>query len=244
MLNLETLDIKEEMIKEYTPLVKYLASRVIIGKSKYIDYEDLLSCGMIGLMDAFNKFDDSKGMKFSSYASIRIKGSMMDEIRKNAPISKTSMDKLNNYNKVVDMLQNKLMREPDVYEISSELGIPIKDIVKIENSINYISMVSLENLIFSGEEEIPIMGIIEDKQSLQPSEELEEKEKLEYLTKALDLLKEKDKLVLSLYYYEELTLKQIGKVLEVSESRVCQLHSRAILNLKKAMEKLKYSQME
>lgn len=244
MLNLETLDIREEMIKKYTPLVKYLASRVIIGKSKYIDYEDLLSCGMIGLMDAFNKFDESKGMKFSSYASIRIKGSMMDEIRRNAPISKTAMDKLNDYNKVVDMLQNKLMREPDVYEISSELGISIKDIVKIENSINYISMVSLENLIFSGEEEMPIMGAIEDKQSLEPSEELEEKEKLEYLTKALDLLKEKDKLVLSLYYYEELTLKQIGEILEVSESRICQLHSRAILNLKKAMKKLKYSQME
>ncbi|PPK49519.1 RNA polymerase sigma-28 (SigD/FliA/WhiG) subunit [Clostridium algidicarnis DSM 15099] len=244
MGNLENLEIKEEMVKEYTPLVKYLASRVIIGKSKYIDYEDLLSCGMIGLMDAFNKFDESKGMKFSSYASIRIKGSMIDEIRKNAPISKTAMDKLNRYNRAVDMLQNKLMREPDVNEISKELGISIHDIVEIENSINYISMVSLENLVFYEEDEMNLMGSIEDKLSPSPSDMLEEKEKLEYLVKGLDLLKEKDKLVLSLYYYEGLTLKEIGKVLEVSESRVCQLHTRAIVNLKTAMKKLKYSQME
>ncbi|MDU4598944.1 MAG: sigma-70 family RNA polymerase sigma factor, partial [Clostridium sporogenes] len=87
--------VKEEIVKKYIPLVKYIASRVIIGKTKYIEYEDLVSYGMIGLMDALNKFDESKGMKFSTYASIRIKGSMIDELRRNSPISKGAMDKLN-----------------------------------------------------------------------------------------------------------------------------------------------------
>ncbi|OFI06825.1 RNA polymerase sigma-D factor [Clostridium acetireducens DSM 10703] len=87
--------LKEEVVKKYIPLVKYIASRVIIGKTKYVEYEDLVGYGMVGLMDALEKFDESKGMKFSSYASIRIKGSMIDELRKNSPISKGAMDKLN-----------------------------------------------------------------------------------------------------------------------------------------------------
>ncbi|MDW8799644.1 FliA/WhiG family RNA polymerase sigma factor [Clostridium sp. A1-XYC3] len=234
------LNIKEELVKKYIPLVKYIASRVIIGKTKYIEYEDLVSYGMVGLMDAINKFDDTRGMKFSTYASIRIKGSMIDELRKNSPISKGAMDKLNRYNDAVDKLQKKLGREPEDKEISQLLQISLKEIMEIENYINYISIVSLEDLIFSDDDDIPLIGTIEDDKSPSPEKTLEEKEELEYLAKALDLLNEKDKTVLSLYYYEGLTLKEIGKVLTVSESRICQLHSRAIVNLRKAMIKLKY----
>ena len=92
---------KQEVIEKYLPLVKYIASRVIIGKSRHIEYEDLVSYGVVGLIDAFNKFDESKGMKFSTYASIRVKGAMIDELRKNSPISKGAMDKLNRYNAAV-----------------------------------------------------------------------------------------------------------------------------------------------
>ncbi|AYD40668.1 FliA/WhiG family RNA polymerase sigma factor [Clostridium fermenticellae] len=234
------LDIRGELVKKYIPLVKYIASRVIIGKTKYIEYEDLVSYGMIGLMDAINKFDESRGMKFSTYASIRIKGSMIDEIRRNSPISKGAMDKLNRYNSAIEKLQKILGREPSDMEIASELNISLKDMVQIENYINYISIVSLEDLIFSEKDDIPLMRTIQDDNSPSPEKIIEEKEKIEYLTKALDMLCEKDKLVLSLYYYEGLTLKEIGKVLSVSESRVCQLHSRSILHLRKMMEKLKY----
>ncbi|WP_446897140.1 FliA/WhiG family RNA polymerase sigma factor [Clostridium sp. LBM24168] len=233
-------NVKEELVKRYLPLVKYIASRVIIGKTKYIEYEDLVSYGIVGLMDAINKFDKSRGMKFSTYASIRIKGSMIDELRKNSPISKGAMDKLNKYNRTVELLQKELGREPTAIEISKKLNISIKNMIEIENYINYISVVSLENLIFSEDDDIPIMGTIEDNKSPSPEKVLEEKEELEYLTKALKLLNEKDNLVLTLYYYEGLTLKKIGHILSVSESRVCQLHSRAILHLRKAMSKLKY----
>lgn len=237
----EDLDLREQIIKKYIPLVKYIASRVIIGKSKYIEYEDLVGYGMLGLMDAISKFDETKGMKFSTYSSIRIKGSMIDELRKNSPISKGAMDKLNRYNEAIEKLQNRFQREPLNSEIAIEIGIELKEIAEVEGYINYISVISLENLIFSEGDEISIMGIIEDKSSPSPEKIIEEKEQLEYLTKAIDMLSEKDKNVLTLYYYEEFTLKEIGKVLNVSESRVCQIHSRAILHLRKALQNLKYN---
>lgn len=234
------LDMKEELVKKYIPLVKYIASRVIVGKTKHIEFEDLVSYGMLGLMDALSKFDETRGMKFSTYASIRIKGSMIDELRKNSPISKGAMDKLNRYNQAIEKLQKELGRDPQDAEIAKVLQISIKEMMEIENYINYISVVSLEDLIFSEDDDIPLMGTIEDDKSPSPEKSLEEKEQLEYLAKALDMLNEKDKTVLSLYYYDRLTLKEIGKVLTVSESRVCQLHSRAIVHLRKSMIKLKY----
>ncbi|MEL5899030.1 FliA/WhiG family RNA polymerase sigma factor [Clostridium sporogenes] len=233
--------VKEEIVKKYIPLVKYIASRVIIGKTKYIEYEDLVSYGMIGLMDALNKFDESKGLQFSTYASIRIKGSMIDELRRNSPISKGAMDKLNRYNEAIERLQKKLNKEPNLIQIADELNISLKEVSEIENYINYISVISLEDLIFSSEDEVPLIGTIKDEKSPSPEKHVEENEQLDYLAKAIELLNEKDRLVVTLYYYEELTLKEIGKILSVSESRVCQLHSRAIIHLKKAMAKLKYN---
>ncbi|MDO5517763.1 MAG: FliA/WhiG family RNA polymerase sigma factor [Clostridium sp.] len=232
---------REQIIEEFIPLVKYIASRVMFGKNKYMEYEDLVSYGMIGLIDALNKYDNTKGMKFSSYASIRIKGAMIDELRKNRPISKGAMDKLNRYNKAIEDLQGKLLREPNNKEIAEYLNISNNEVAEIENYINYISMVSLESVIFSEDEDINLMGIIEDKTSPSPDSYLEDKEKLDILTEAIELLKEKDRIVLNLYYYEGLTLKEIGRVLNVSESRVCQLHSRCIRNLRECMKKLHYA---
>lgn len=234
-------DIKEQIVLKYIPLVKYIASRVIIGKNKYIEFEDLVSYGMVGLMDAINKFDANRGMKFSTYASIRIKGAMIDELRRSSPISKGAMDKLNLFNDTFEKLQKKLLREPTYEEVAEELGMSVSEVAEVENYINYISVVSLEDLIFSEDDDMPLMGTIEDEKSPNPEKSLEEKEKVEFLEKALDNLNEKDRMVLSLYYYEGLTLKEIGKVLEVSESRVCQLHSRAISRLRKELKKLKYN---
>lgn len=237
---IKQVDGKEQIIQEYIPLVKYIASRIMFGKNKYMEYEDLVSYGMIGLIDALNKFDNTKGMKFSSYASIRIKGSMIDELRKNRPISKGAMDKLNKYNKAIDALQLELLREPTNDEIAKYLKISLNEVGEIENYINYISMVSLEDVVFSDDEDVNLIGIIEDKNSPSPDAHLQDKEQLEILAEAINLLKEKDRTILNLYYYEGFTLKEIGTVLSVSESRVCQLHSRAISNLRESMKKLHY----
>ena len=240
MCNLQNNDVKEQIVKEYIPLVKYIASRIMVGKNKYMEYEDLVSYGIIGLMDAISKYNPEKGMKFSSYASIRIKGAIIDQIRKNRPITKGAMDKLNRYNSAIEALQNKLLREPNILEIAQYLELSLEEVSQIENYINHISMVSLENIIFSDDEEVNLLGIIEDKNSPSPEGELEEKEKLEVLSDAIKLLKEKEQLILNLYYYEKLTLKEIGSILSVSESRVCQLHARSISNLREAMKKLHY----
>lgn len=237
-----SLEVKEQIVQKYIPLVKYIASRVIIGKSRYVEYDDLVGYGMIGLMDAINKFDESRGMQFSTYSSIRIKGAMIDEIRRNSPISKGAIDKLNKYNEAVEQLQMKLLRDPSTEEVARSLDISSSDVSDIESYINYISVVSLDDILFSEDDEIKLKETIEDRKSPSPEKSLEEKEELEYLSKAIETLNEKDKTILSLYYYEGFTLKEIGKVLEVSESRVCQLHSRAIVHLRKALKELKYSE--
>lgn len=231
---------KEMLVEKYMPLVKYLASRVMIGKTKYIEYEDLVSYGIVGLLDAINRFDSEKGMKFSSYATLRIKGAMIDEIRRNRPISKGAMDKLARYNESVEKLQNNLMREPNLKEIAIYMNISEDEVSQIENYINYMSVVSLESILYSDEDDITIMDTIEDRNTLSPEDSLENEEKIKVLQEAIEMLNEKDKLVLKLYYYEKLTLKEIGVILEVSESRVCQLHSRAIRNLKSTIAKLNY----
>jgi RNA polymerase sigma factor FliA len=236
----EALEIREQIVQKYIPLVKYIASRVIIGKTRYVEYDDLVGYGMIGLMDAINKFDSARGMQFSTYASIRIKGAMIDEIRKNSPISKGAIDKLNRYNGAIEQLQTTLYREPSVEEIAKEMKISTQEIYEIEGYINYISLTSLDDMLFSEDYELRLKETIEDKKSPSPEKKLEDKEELEYLSRAIEKLNEKDKIILSLYYYEGFTLKEIGKVLEVSESRVCQLHSRAIVHLRTAMQELKY----
>ncbi|MDV4149685.1 FliA/WhiG family RNA polymerase sigma factor [Clostridium sp. AL.422] len=231
---------KEKIVEKYIPLVKYLASRILLGKTKYIEYEDLVSYGVVGLLDAINRYDSSKGMKFSSYATLRIKGAMIDEIRKNRPISKGAMDKLAKYNESVERLQNTFMREPSLREIAIDLNVTESEVSKVENYINYMSIISLESVIYSDDDDVTIIETIEDKALISPEESLEYKEQIEILSGAIEKLKEKDKLILKLYYYERFTLKEIGQVLEVSESRVCQLHSRAIRNLREIMQRNHY----
>ena len=224
------IDNKEKIVEQYIPLVKYIASRIMIGRSTYIEYEDLVSYGMIGLMDAISKFDPDKG----------IKGEMIDQIRKARPISKGAMDKLAKYNEAIDALQNRLLREPIIDEIAEYLNITVSEVADIERYINFMSVVSLEGILFSEDDELTVMGIVEDKNSPSPHDSYEDKEKVEILAECIEKLKEKDRTILNLYYYEGLTLKEIGKVLEVSESRVCQLHSRAIKNLRVMLQKINY----
>ena len=165
---------------------------------------------------------------------------MIDQIRKARPISKGAMDKLAKYNEAVEILQNRLYREPTVEEIAEYLGITISDVIDIEGYINFMAVVSLEGILFSEDDELTIKGVIEDKNSPSPHDAYEEQERVEVLAQCIEKLKEKDRIILNLYYYEGLTLREIGEVLEVSESRVCQLHSRAIKNLRLMLKKIDY----
>lgn len=228
---------EEIIVENYIPIVKYIASKLIMGKSKYMEFEDLVGYGMIGLMDAISKFDGTRGMKFSTYASIRIKGAMIDEIRKSSPVSKGVMDKLNRYNNAIETLRGTLMREPTSKDIAEHLNLSLEEIGVIENYINYISKVSLESMVFSDDDNISLMNTIKDINSPSPESALEEKELIGYLERAINALREKDKKVVYYYYIKGMTLKEIGKILEVSESRVCQIHNRALKNLRNTLIK-------
>lgn len=231
---------KEKYILENINLVRYIASKYK-NNSIGIEYEDLVSYGTVGLLEAFNTFDDTKGCKFSSYASLKIRASIIDEIRRQSPISRNDIIKINNYNDAIFTLQNKLLREPTDIEVSSYLNINVDEVKKLENKIYKMSITSLDSIIFQENTDISLIETIKDDEKKTPLNVIEKEEKIEILTKAIDSLKERYKLILSLYYYEELTLKEIGKILEISESRVSQLHSKAIINLRNAIKKMNYN---
>lgn len=240
----EKMTAKDKIINEYIPLVKYIASRVAIGKSRYVEYEDLVSYGIIGLLDAIDKFDKGKGVKFSTYASIRIRGAILDELRRNSPLPKNALDKLAQYNNAMERLQNRLGKEPTEEQIAKELNVTHSEVSEIEGYINYLSVTSLDELLFSEDDNKTGSMYLEDRNSPDPIMVLEENEKLKYLNLGLKMLSEKDRNVLSLYYNEGLTMKEIGYIYGISESRVCQINSRAILNLRNAMKSLKYDLKE
>lgn len=234
-------DEREEMIVKYIPYVKYIASRLVAGKPPGVEYEDLVSFGIIGLIDAIERFDVSKGLKFETYATLRIRGSIIDELRKISWIPKSAFSKLSNLNQAREELEMKLKKEPTDQELSDYMGITIGEVRNIQTYINYVSVVSLDEVFFqSDEEDLKVKNIVEDESSPQPEKLLEDSEQLEMLKKGIDMLSDKDKLILNLYYYEKFTLKDIGKILEISESRVSQLHSRAIIRLRENFKKLKY----
>lgn len=234
-------DEREEMIIKYLPYVKYIASRLVAGKPPGLEYEDLISFGIIGLIDAIERFDPTKGLKFETYATLRIRGAIIDELRKISWIPKSAFSKLNYLNQLKNELETKLNREPTEEELSNYSGMSTNEIRNIESYINYISVISLDEVLFkSDEEDVKFKSIIKDSTSPQPDVIIEDNEKQNMLKKAIDMLSEKDKIILNLYYFEKLTLKEIGKILNISESRVSQLHSRAIIRLRENLKKLNY----
>lgn len=237
----QQFDEREEMILKYLPYVKYIASRMIVGKPPGIEFDDLVSFGIIGLIDAIEKFDVSKGLKFETYATLRIRGSIIDELRKISWIPKSAFSKLSMMNQAREELELKLNKEPTEKEIAVHMNITVEDLRSIQSYVNYVSVVSLDEVFFkSDDEDLHFKNIIEDESSPQPEKLMEEKEKLDMLSKSIDMMPEKDKIILNLYYHERLTLKEIGKVMDISESRVSQLHSRAIVRLRENLKKLKY----
>jgi len=237
----QNFETRDEIIMRYLPLVKFIAGRIFISKLSSVDTDDLTGYGVIGLIDAIAKFDPAKGVKFETYASLRIRGAIIDELRKINWMPRTVITKVSKLNEVRENLKSKLGREPRSSELAEGLGISLEELRKTESYINYLSIISLDEIIFqSDDDDIFLHSTVEDCSSPRPENVLEDKEKLIMLKKAIVMLDEKDKLVLNLYYYEKLTLKEIGQALEVSESRVSQIHSRAILRLRDNLKKLNY----
>ena len=172
-----TTQSQEEFIVNNMNIVRNIASKYYTDKIG-LDYEDLVSYGVMGLIDARKKFDESRGVKFSTYASLKIKAAIIDEIRRHSPISRRDVSKVNEYNCAVESLQNKLLREPKADEIAKYLNIQSEEVNKIENTINLMSTTSLDTVIFQGNNEVSIIDTIKEDDSLSPESIIQEKEKL------------------------------------------------------------------
>lgn len=221
---------RNALIEEYTPLVKYVAGRVKMVVPSQIEFDDLVSFGIFGLIQAVERFDPKQGIKFSTYAATRIRGAILDELRAQDWISRSSRDKAKRLNQAYAKLEQSLGRSPEDEEIANELGITLEEYHRMAMEANIPELTSLNSLIDpeSGSELIDMIAAENER----PEEVVYDKEIQRLLAEAIDRLKEQEKLVLALYYYEELTQTEIAQVLELSPARVSQIHSRAVLRLR------------
>jgi len=219
--------------ENYLPLVKYIVGRLQVKLPPFMDQEDLISSGILGLLDAIKKYDPSRGIKFETYATPRIRGAVLDAVRKANWAPRSTYDRLRAYNQTLQRLEQKYGREVTDQEVAAEMAVSPEEINRLLFDANALATESLENFLLASDDGNLTLGeTIEDQTSADPEQEFVEKEFKETLAKAIEHLNEKDRLLLNLYYYEGLTLKEIGQVLEISESRVCQLHARALTRLR------------
>jgi len=226
--------IRDAFIRQYAPLVKYVAGKVAAGMPNTVEFDDLVGFGVFGLLDAIEKFDPDKNVKFKTYAITRIRGAIFDELRSIDWVPRSVRQKTKEIEEAVVSLESKLGRPASDTEIAGALGLSEDELLKTMLKISGTSVLSLNDVWYSGDDsdKISIGESIESPSSLNPDASVERDEVKRVIVQAISELPEKEKKVLVLYYYEDLTLKEIGQVLEVTESRVSQLHTKAILRLR------------
>ena len=227
--------LRERLILHYSPLVKYVAGRVGVGLPPNIEQADLVSYGIFGLIDAIEKFDLSRAIKFETYAISRIKGAIIDELRAIDWIPRSVRYKAREVEKAYASLETKLFRTPTEQEVAAELNISLEDLHQIFSQVSFVNVVALDELLNVGGErgdKLSLVDTLEDTKAEDPVMAFETEETKFLLAKAINTLPEREKIVVTLYYYEGLTLAEIGQVLGVTESRICQMHTKAVLQLR------------
>lgn len=225
-------ELREQLVLQSTPLVHYLLNRLGITQKLGSDYEDLVHQGLLGLIDAVDRYDPRHGARFSTYASLRIRGKILDYLRSSDWMSRGTRQRVRLIQKTVTNLWSELQREPTEEEIAAHVGMTVEDVQKGFDDANRV-LVSLDTLVEVDQEgEGSLYERLRDEHQEDPSELIEAMGLHEEMAAAIRELTERDQVLLSLYYVEELTFKEIGKVLGITESRVCQLHARALINLK------------
>lgn len=229
---------RDGLILHYSPLVKYVAGRVGVGLPANVEQTDLISYGIFGLIDAIEKYELTRGIKFETYAISRIRGAIIDELRAIDWVPRSVRFKAREVEKAYNALENKLKRPPSDEEIAKEMDISVADLTNIYTQLSTVSLVALDELMSveggSGDK-ISLVDTLEDTKTVSPADAFEVDEMKEILAGAISRLPEREKIVVTLYYYEGLTLAQIGEVLGVTESRICQMHTKAVLALKGKM---------
>jgi RNA polymerase sigma factor for flagellar operon FliA len=226
---------RERLILHYAPLVKYVAGRVGVGLPPNIEQADLVSYGIFGLIDAIEKFDLSRAIKFETYAISRIKGAIIDELRSIDWIPRSIRSKAREVERAYAALEAKLHRTPTEPEVAAELGIGLDELHSIFGQVSFVNVLALDELLnVNGEkgDKVSLVDTLEDTRVEDPVRAFESQETKHLLARAINLLPEREKIVVTLYYYEGLTLAEIGQVLGVTESRICQMHTKAVLQLR------------
>ena len=230
-----TPEMREQIILEYAPLVKVVAGRLSMYLGYNVEYEDLVSYGIFGLIDAIDKFDMQKDVKFETYASLRIRGAILDQIRKMDWIPRTVRQKQKKIDEAIRNIEMRTGKNATDEQVAGELGLEQEELTEWQSRLKITNVISLNEFLEQGQE--PVMDARGNSHFSQPEDVVSESELKQVLEEALEVLTEKEKKVILLYYYEDLTLKEISKVLEVSESRVSQLHTKALLKMRAKMGK-------
>lgn len=225
-----TQEVREQLILEYANVVKLVAGRLSMYLGYTVEYDDLVGYGIFGLIDAIDKFDPGKGVKFETYASLRIRGAILDQIRKMDWVPRTLRQKQKKMDEAVQKIESEMGRPATDAEVAKELTISTDEYDVWKSQTQFTNMISLDDYLEQGSE-----VRMEQHQSgsfSTPEQEMEKQELKRMLVEAIGLLTDKERQVITFYYYEELTLKEISQILEVSESRVSQLHSKALQKIK------------
>ena len=226
---------RERLILHYSPLVKYVAGRVGVGLPPNIEQADLVSYGIFGLIDAIEKFDISRAIKFETYAISRIRGAIIDELRAIDWIPRSVRYKAREVERAYASLEGELHRSPTEPEVAERLGMTLEELHAVFSQVSYVNVVALDELLTVGGEKgdkLSLVDTLEDTKAEDPVAAFESEETKFMLSRAINQLPEREKIVVTLYYYEGLTLAEIGRVLGVTESRICQMHTKAVLQLR------------
>jgi RNA polymerase sigma factor for flagellar operon FliA len=231
-------DARERLIIHYAPLVKFVAGRVAAGLPQSIEQSDLVSYGIFGLIDAIDKFDPGRGFKFETYAISRIKGAIIDELRSIDWVPRSVRAKARSIERAISKLENELKRSPEDAEVAAELDMTEGELAGVLSQISFTGLVALDDLLAASGSDRSTGTTVADTISdgaHDPVQAFEVDEMKHLLADAINRMPDRERLVLTLYYYEGLTLAEIGEVLGVTESRVCQIHTKAILQLRGRM---------
>lgn len=213
-------ELRNRLVLQYAPLVKYVAGRVRSGLPATVDQNDLVSDGVVGLMEAVERFDPGRGLPFQAYAVTRIRGAMLDALRQQAWVPRVVRDRIREVERAYDSLQDQLNRTPTEAEVAKELGMTISALREIYSKMSYTSATAVDDLM------------IPDEEAAAPGQALEDEAVRDMLVRHVRQLRERDQIIIAMYYYEGFTLAEIGTALGVTESRVSQLHTKAMLALR------------
>lgn len=230
----QTPELRRYLLDKYVPLVQNVATRMAMGFPRSVELSDLVSTGVIGLIEAFKNFDPDRGVKFETYAVPRIRGAILDELRALDWVPRSTRAKSREMDRANLALENKYGRKPEKHELAKQLKLTMPELHVAIKDVSGTNILSLDEVIYREDDnrQVPRIETVIDKETLSILGDLERKELKAFLGVAIEKLTKQEKLVIALYYYEELTLKEIGEVMSISESRVSQIHTRAVLKLR------------